>query len=46
MIRWLRLHASTAGVMHSVPGRGTKTLHAEWLSQKKKKKGLDTKTLI
>ena len=47
MIQWLRLHASIAGVMGSVSGRGTKILHAEWLSQKKKKKkGLDTKTLI
>ena len=36
-VQWLRLHASTAGGVGSIPGPGTKILHAKWCSQKKKK---------
>ena len=35
--QWLGLHASIAGCMFSIPGRGTKILHAAWRGQKKKK---------
>ena len=35
-VQWLRLHASTAGGMGSIPGRGTKILYATWRSQIKK----------
>ena len=34
MVQWLRLHASTAGVTHSIPGWGTKIPYALWNSQK------------
>ena len=37
-VQWLGLHASTAGGSGSIPGRGTKILHAAQHSQKKKKK--------
>ena len=30
MVQWLRLHASTAGGMDSIPGQGTKILYASW----------------
>ena len=33
MVQWLRLHAPTAGVMGSIPGQGTKILHAVQCSQ-------------
>ena len=33
-VQWLRLHASTAGGMGSIPGRGTKIPHAAQRSQK------------
>ena len=36
--QWLRLQASTAGGVGSIPGQGTKIPHDTWLSQKKKKK--------
>ena len=29
-VQWLRLHAATAGGMGSIPGPGTKILHAGW----------------
>ena len=35
-VQWLRLCASTAGGMGSIPGQGTKIPHAVWCSQKKK----------
>ena len=35
-VQWLRLHASTAGGAGSIPGGGTKILHAVWCGQKKK----------
>ena len=35
VIQWLRLHASTAGGMASVPGWRTKIPHVTWGSQKK-----------
>ena len=36
-VQWLGLHASTAGGTGSIPGQGTKILHASRRSQKKKK---------
>ena len=36
VVQWLRLCASTAGIVGLMPGRGTKILHAKWYSQKKK----------
>ena len=33
MVKWLRLHASTAGGMGSIPGRGTKIPQAMQLGQ-------------
>ena len=38
VVQWLRLCASTAGGTGSIPGQGTKILHAEWHGQKFKKK--------
>ena len=38
VVQWLRLHASTAGGMGSIPGRGTKIPHAAWHSHEKKEK--------
>ena len=38
MVQWLRVRTSTAGGMGSIPGQGTKTLHAVGGGQKKKKK--------
>ena len=36
VVRWLRLRASTARAMGSIPGRGTKIPHAAaWLKKKK-----------
>ena len=35
-VRWLRLHASTAGVTGSTTGRETKILHAWQRGQKKR----------
>ena len=37
-VQWLGLHASTAGGMGSIPGRGTKILQAVGRRQKKKNK--------
>ena len=37
VVQWLRLHASTAGGMGSIPGWGTKMLHALQCGKKKKK---------
>ena len=37
-VQQLGLCASTAGGMGSIPGWGTKTLHAAWCSQKNKNK--------
>ena len=34
-VQWLRLHASTAGGMGSIPGRGTKIPHAARCGQKR-----------
>ena len=36
-VHWLRLDASTAGGMSSIPGWGSKISHAVWHSQKVKK---------
>ena len=41
VVHWLRLHASNAGGMGSIPGGGTKIPHAMWHGQKEKKKGLN-----
>ena len=38
VVQWLRLRASTAGGMGSIPGQGTKNLHAARHSQNKKQK--------
>ena len=44
MVRWLKLHTSTAATMGSIPSWGTKILHAMQCSQKKKKES-ETKKL-
>ena len=36
-IQWLRLHVAPAGGACSIPGWGTRILHATWCSQRKKK---------
>ena len=36
--QWIRLHASTAGGEGSIPGQGTKILHAMQCSQRKRLK--------
>ena len=42
-VQWLRLHASNAVGLGSIPGQGTKIPHAVWHGQKKEHKGhLDT----
>ena len=38
VVQWLKVHAPNAGGTTSVPGWGTKILHAKWYSLKKKKK--------
>ena len=38
VVQWLRLHASNAGGMGSIPGQGTKIPHIVWLGEKSKKK--------
>ena len=38
MVQWLRLYASNAGVVGSIPGWGTKILQATLCGQKLKKK--------
>ena len=40
MVQWLGLHTSTARGTGSIPGWGTKILHAAW-SKKKKKQAWD-----
>ena len=42
-VQWLRLHASTAGDTGSIPGQGTKILHAR-AAQPNKTKQNKTKT--
>ena len=37
VVQWLGLCTFTAGGVGSIPGRGTKILHAVWHSKKKKK---------
>ena len=37
VVQGLRLCVSTAGGTGSIPGPGTKILHARWYSQKKKR---------
>ena len=34
---WIRLCSPNAGALGSIPGWGTKILHAAWCGQKKKK---------
>ena len=36
VVQWLRLQASKAGGIGSIPNQGTKIPHAVWCSQKKK----------
>ena len=43
-VQWLRLHASPAGSMDSIPGWGTKISHATWHGQKGKKQYTNTTT--
>ena len=38
LAKWLRLCASNAGGIGSMPGQGTEILHATWPKRKKKKK--------
>ena len=38
MVQWLRLCTASAGGRGSIPGRGTKILHAVWQSQNINKK--------
>ena len=38
MVQWLRLQASNAAGVGSIPERRTKIPHAVWCGQKKKKK--------
>ena len=38
MVQWLRLHASTAVDMGSIPGWGTKIPHAIWPKKEKERK--------
>ena len=38
MVQWLGLCASTAGGMGSIPGQGTKMLHAVCVAEKNKNK--------
>ena len=33
-VQWLRIHASTAGDIGSIPSQGTKILYAAWCDQK------------
>jgi len=40
VVQWLRCHASNAGGVGSISGRGTKAQHATWCSQKIKTKKL------
>ena len=37
VVQWLRLCASSAGSMGSIPGQGTKIPHAMWRGKKKEK---------
>ena len=37
VVQWLRICTSTAGGIGSIPGQGTKILHAMQCSEKKKK---------
>ena len=45
VVQWLRLSASTAGGVGSVPGQGTRILPAAWCSQKKKERERKTNTI-
>ena len=45
VVHWLRLHASSAGGMGSVPGQGTKILCAMQCSQKRKKTRFQNPTI-
>ena len=38
VVQWLGLWPSTTGIMHLIPGQGTKITHAAWYGKKKKKK--------
>ena len=38
VVQWLRVHAPNAEGMTSIPGWGTKILHAKWYGLKKKKR--------
>ena len=46
VVQWLRLQASTARGMGSIPGQGTKIWHAVWCGHKRKKKRKSSWQLI
>ena len=45
-VQWLELCASTAGGLGLTPGLGTKILHAQWYSQKKKERRKEIKKAL
>ena len=45
-VQWLRLHASNAGDVGSIPGQGTKILHATGCGKKKQNKKTKKKTAV
>jgi len=45
MVQWLRLRASTAGVMGLIPGQGTKISHARELDSGELKKSKHVKCM-
>ena len=46
VVQWLRLRAPTAGGMGSIPGWGTKILHAACCGQKKKKNAVEYVNIV
>ena len=46
VVRWLRLHAASAGDLGSIPGQGTKISHAAQCGQKIKKINLKTENTL
>ena len=43
VVQWLGLRTSTTGGVDSIPGWGTKILHAQWHAWQKKKKKKERK---
>ena len=46
VVQWLRLHASAAGAMSSIPRWGTKVPHAMWCGQEIKKREREREQLL